>query len=71
MPGSKISPLNPSVQSELNLEGEIERRAYELYIQRGQKDGHALDDWLSAEEELRANGMRTGTANISKAVRVA
>jgi hypothetical protein len=31
---------------------EIEQRAYELYVARGRKDGHALDDWLAAEKEL-------------------
>lgn len=30
---------------------EIERRAYEIYEQRGREDGHALDDWLMAERE--------------------
>jgi hypothetical protein len=28
------------------------RRAYELYEQRGKRYGHALDDWLQAEEEV-------------------
>jgi hypothetical protein len=31
---------------------EIERRAYEIYLVRGGKDGHAVDDWLQAEKEL-------------------
>jgi hypothetical protein len=30
----------------------IRVRAYELYEQRGKRDGHALDDWLQAEAEL-------------------
>ncbi len=30
----------------------IRVRAYELYEQRGKEDGHDLDDWLRAEEEL-------------------
>ena len=30
----------------------IRVRAYELYEKRGQRDGHALDDWLQAEAEL-------------------
>ena len=34
------------------LEGRIRVRAYELYEQRGKRDGHALDDWLQAEAEL-------------------
>ena len=31
----------------------IRARAYELYEQRGRVDGHALDDWLTAEAELQ------------------
>jgi hypothetical protein len=31
----------------------IAQRAYELFLQRGQAHGHALDDWLQAERELR------------------
>lgn len=26
--------------------------AYEFYVQRGMEDGHELEDWLRAEEEL-------------------
>jgi hypothetical protein len=32
---------------------EIERRAYELYLARGEVCGHDRDDWLQAERELR------------------
>jgi hypothetical protein len=31
---------------------EIARLAYCFYEKRGGRDGHALDDWLSAEREL-------------------
>jgi hypothetical protein len=31
---------------------EIARLAYQLYETRGRQDGHELDDWLSAEQEL-------------------
>lgn len=27
----------------------IAQRAYQLYVQRGRREGHALDDWLDAE----------------------
>jgi hypothetical protein len=33
---------------------EIERRAYEIYLQRGGADGSDLADWILAEEELKA-----------------
>lgn len=35
------------------LEQRIRVRAYGLYEQRGKQDGHALDDWLQAEAELK------------------
>lgn len=31
----------------------IRRRAHEIYVQRGQKQGLALQDWLQAEREIR------------------
>ncbi|HSL23121.1 MAG TPA: DUF2934 domain-containing protein [Vicinamibacterales bacterium] len=34
-------------------EEEIARRAYEIYTERGGRDGYDLDDWLQAERELR------------------
>ncbi|MBI3184421.1 MAG: DUF2934 domain-containing protein [Myxococcales bacterium] len=32
---------------------EIARRAYELFLARGCRDGHQDDDWYQAERELR------------------
>jgi len=31
---------------------QIEKRAYELYLERGGQDGRSLEDWLAAEKEL-------------------
>jgi hypothetical protein len=31
----------------------IEKRAYELYEQRGRKDGFHEQDWIEAENEVR------------------
>jgi DUF2934 family protein len=31
---------------------DIRRRAYEIYLERGEQPGHELDDWLQAEHEL-------------------
>jgi hypothetical protein len=31
---------------------QIEKRAYELYLERGCEDGHALEDWLAAQAEI-------------------
>jgi hypothetical protein len=37
----------------LPIEERIQRRAYELYILRGNQSGSEVDDWLQAEEETR------------------
>ena len=37
----------------LSLEERIRRRAYELYVERGNESGSELDGWLQAEEEIR------------------
>jgi Protein of unknown function (DUF2934) len=37
----------------VSLEERIRRRAYELYVGRGNQSGSELGDWLQAEEELR------------------
>ena len=34
------------------LEQDIRLRAYSLYVQRGRRNGFALDDWLEAEAEI-------------------
>ena len=30
----------------------VKKRAYELYQERGMEDGHDVEDWLRAEEEV-------------------
>jgi hypothetical protein len=35
---------------ELPFEERIRRRAYELYVERGNQSGSELDDWFQAEE---------------------
>ena len=32
---------------------QIAKRAYELYEQEGRHDGHAVQDWVRAEQEIR------------------
>lgn len=36
----------------------IELRAYEIYLERGGKEGNALEDWLAAEKELTESEKR-------------
>ena len=34
-------------------EHDIARRAYDRYLARGREDGHDLEDWFHAEQEVR------------------
>jgi hypothetical protein len=36
---------------------EIRRRAYEVYLERGEQSGTEQDDWLQAERELEAGAL--------------
>jgi hypothetical protein len=52
-------------------QNEIERRAYELYEQRGREDGHDRDDWLFAEAQLRraeGNAKSPAVTDLAEAV---
>ena len=53
------SPTAVAFASEVS-EGDIARRAFELYCDRDRQDGRDVDDWLNAERELR--GAATSTA---------
>jgi Protein of unknown function (DUF2934) len=48
----KSDPRRNSVVP-INLEDEVRRRAYELYLQRGSMGGSEAEDWLRAEREIR------------------
>jgi H+-transporting ATPase len=41
------------VKKPLDLTPRIATRAYELYEQRGRREGHATQDWAQAEKEIR------------------
>ena len=41
---------------------DIERRAYEIYLERGQENDHAVEHWLTAEVQLlRERGKEVAT----------
>jgi len=42
----------PALESHEDL---VRRAAYAKYEQRGKEDGHEIEDWLSAEEEVTAS----------------
>lgn len=35
----------------------ISERAYALYEEHGREDGHALENWLEAEQQVRNQGL--------------
>lgn len=41
---------------------EIRRRAYEIYVERGEQPGRDLDDWLQAERELEGGALSRAQA---------
>ena len=41
---------------------EIRRRAYEIYLERGEQPGRDLEDWLQAERELARGVLRRAQA---------
>jgi hypothetical protein len=53
---------NPKVEVEAAIvsnvseeqQEQIRQRAHELYVARGQEDGHDVEDWLQAEEKISA-----------------
>jgi hypothetical protein len=53
----KKSPATATSEPQ-ELEHEIRLRAQELYEAHGRQDGHELDDWLRAEEEITQKEVR-------------
>lgn len=50
---SKEEPIqSPPPSPPGDVQARIAGRAYELYAERGYRDGCALDDWLQAEHEI-------------------
>lgn len=41
------------------VERKIRARARQLYEERGQTDGHALEDWVQAESEILSSSVLT------------
>jgi Protein of unknown function (DUF2934) len=45
---------------------DIRRRAYEIYLERGEQPGHDLDNWLQAERELQRGELSRAQAGSVK-----
>jgi hypothetical protein len=66
-PDRKRATIQSVVASTLNGEGrrdQIAKKAYERYLNRGRVDGHDLDDWLEAEQQVVVES-GAGAANKS------
>lgn len=48
--GSRIKQIATSEPP--RIEDDIRTRAYQFFEARGKEEGHELEDWLRAEEEL-------------------
>ena len=42
------------------LQEVIRRRAYQLYVEGGRREGHAIEDWSRAEREVLGRSCRRG-----------
>ena len=51
-----------SRHSSIEMESEIRRRAYELYVRRGYTDGLHEQDWFEAEREVLSRNSQKHTA---------
>jgi Protein of unknown function (DUF2934) len=47
---------------DLELEEQIRHRAYELHEAWNREDGHELEDWYRAKEEIAIKKFRTASA---------
>ena len=43
---------DPSSLTEEQIQEMIRNKAYELYVKRGCKDGHHLEDWVTAQKTV-------------------
>lgn len=57
---SSVTAINDP--QDLQLEDQIRVRAYELYEERGREDGHELEDWYRAKEQITIKKFRTASA---------
>ena len=48
-----LDPVKP--EAPVDLTPQIAKRAYALYESEGRHDGHAVQDWVKAEGEIRQN----------------
>ncbi len=58
-----VANKHKNLQSEfVKVDEKIRRRAFDLYEQRGRRNGHELDDWLQAEAEVTGKKSKMSAA---------
>jgi hypothetical protein len=55
---AKIGTAEQAARRAEAHQGRVAQRAYELYEQRGRRDGGSLEDWLNAEQQLLGLAMQ-------------
>ena len=54
--GGAVTP-SPTAETQATPSWEdVQRRAFELYLERGSENGRDVEDWLEAERQLRNRG---------------
>ena len=61
MPHPPLVKAAAAAAAQLPLEERIKMRAYELYVLGGNESGSETDDWLQAEDEIRAEEEQAAT----------
>jgi len=51
---AKARKMN-SAEAQLDMQEQIRQRAYQLYQERGENHGNDVEDWLTAEREIRGS----------------
>ncbi|MBI4401669.1 MAG: DUF2934 domain-containing protein [Nitrospirae bacterium] len=54
--GRRSGPGSDEPHEPVDFYARIANRAYELYERGGRQEGHALNNWLQAEREIRGKG---------------
>ena len=62
---SVVRALAHAASDDGEVRQRIAVRAYELYRERGCHDGHALDDWLEAEQTIVGSEATTDRPAVS------
>ena len=60
-----VNDSSQTIPREVNMESvreKIEKKAYELFLQRGGVHGYAIEDWIKAEKEVMSGSDKNAGA---------